>query len=300
MQDAGSNPNLFDGVLGHWSTYVVIAFGVCIGLGTYIVLGNLGSILFLTVQGVAVADLLMDQQAVVTNYGSALLGANAIGLALGLGATALIASRLDSSRPLEYLRFTRCTWRTLLISILAFVFLLPVVLGLGILNEQVRLPQVLQQMEAQQMILVEWLASGGGNYSLNLLLVAVTPAFFEEIFFRGFILRRAQRGMGAAGGILFTGIVFGIFHLRLTQVLPLILLGCFLAYLAWRTGSLWIPVILHFLNNGLMLTVSELGVQSISDPEQVSWLLVAGSTVAFFICILFIHRGHGKRHTRLG
>ena len=289
------NSNLFDGVSGKWPSFAVLALWLFVGLVAYLLIGNYALIFLLQSQGVAIEDFMTNQQAVLEEYGSMLLGTNSVGLVLGLGGIALLASWLDSSRPLNYLRLTSCRAKDLILSCLGFLFLLPIVMILGILNEQLPLPEVLQRMEDQQMEVVEWLASGGGNFWLNLLFVAVTPALFEEVFFRGFVQRRAERGMGIFGGILFTGILFGIFHLRLTQVLPLALIGCFLAYVAWRTGSLLIPIILHFLNNALTLAVSEWGPESISDPEMVPWPLVVGSGFAFLLCILFIHQSHGKR-----
>ncbi|MCY3593659.1 MAG: CPBP family glutamic-type intramembrane protease [Bacteroidetes bacterium] len=297
--DSPSGPILFDGVSGKWPTFAVLALWVFVGLIAYLFIGNLASVILLALGGVELQDLVANQQAVLAEYGSALLGANAIGLALGLGGIAILASWLDSSQLTSYLRISRCTVKELVLCIVGFFCLLPIVLGLGIFNEQLPLPEFLQTLEEQQMEIVDWLASGGGNFYLNLVFVAATPAIFEEVFFRGFVQRRAERGMGIVGGILFTGFLFGLFHLRLTQVLPLALLGCYLAYVTWHTGSLLIPVVLHFLNNGLSLVVSEWGSTSISDPESIPWSLIVGGALAFLICIRFIHQSHGQRHSHL-
>ncbi|MCY4234056.1 MAG: type II CAAX endopeptidase family protein [Bacteroidetes bacterium] len=285
----------FDGVSGNWPSFVVIGLWVICGFVVYLLAGNLVSLLLLGLHGVSMQDLVINQQQIIANYGSEFLGGNAIGLALGLGGVAILASWLDSSRPLKYLRITKCTPIDLGLSCLGYFGLVPIVLGAGILNEQVPLPEILQQMEEQQMVIVEWLTSGGGNFGLNLLLVAVTPAVFEEVFFRGFLQRRAERAMGIVGGILFTGILFGLFHLRLTQVIPFAVLGCYFAYLTWSTGSLLIPIILHFLNNGMMLAISKWGDQSIADPEVIPWLFVFTGGIVFIICIIFIHRNHEQR-----
>ncbi|MCY4158977.1 MAG: type II CAAX endopeptidase family protein [Bacteroidetes bacterium] len=293
--DSQTDSSIFDGVSGNWSTFAVLSLWIIVGLVAYLFVGNLVSVLFLELRGVGLQDLISNQSNVLAEHGSVLLGANAVGLALGLGSIAFLASWLDSSRPLNYLRFRSCEIRDLILSCASFFCLLPIVLALGIVNDQLPLPEFLQRMEDQQMEIVEWLASGGGSFWLNLLFVALTPALFEEAFFRGFVQRRAERGMGIVGGILFTGVVFGIFHLRLTQVLPLAVLGCFLAYITWRTGSLLIPVVLHFLNNGLMLAISEWGSGSISDPETVPLPLIIAGAVGFLICVQFIHRRHEKK-----
>ncbi len=285
----------FDGVSGNWPSFAVIGLWVVIGLLSYLIVGNLATLFFLSLHGVSMQDLVSNQEEILFWHGSELLGGNAIGLAVGLGGVALLASWLDSSRPLKYLRITTCSPKDLGLSCLGFICLIPIVLGLGIVNEQIQLPEILQTMEEQQMVIVEWLSSGGGNFWLNLLLVALTPALFEELFFRGFLQRRAERATGVVGSILLTGILFGLFHLRLTQVLPLMVLGCYFAYLAWNTGSLLIPIVLHFLNNGLMLALSKWGHQSISDPETIPWILILTSGILFVISLVFIHGSHEKR-----
>ena len=283
---------VFDGVSGKWPTFAVISLWVAVGFILYMIIGNLASVLMLELQGVPLQDLVTNPEAVLVQHGTELLGANAIGLAFGLGGIAWLASWLESSRPLEYLRVTRCSPTDLGLSCVGLFFLLPIVLSLGILNEKLPLPEVLQQMEDQQLVIVEWLSSGGGNFWMNLVFVAITPALFEEVFFRGFLQRRAERSMGIVGGILLSGILFGLFHLRLTQALPLAILGCYMAYVAWRTGSLMIPVVVHFLNNGLTLAVSEWASESLSDPETIPWLMVVISSFLFGICMIYFHQRH--------
>ena len=290
-----TKPLLFDGVSGNWSSVAVLTLWIFVSLIMYLLVGNIATILLLGLQGAELQDMVSDLDIIVTEYGDSFLAGNAIGLAFGLGGIALLAARLDSSRPLRYLRVSKYKGNQLILSVLGYIFILPIVLGLGVLNEHLPLPDILRQMEEQQMELIEWLISGGGNFGLNLILVAATPALFEEVFFRGFVQRRAERGMGIVGGILFTAILFGIFHLRLTQVLPLAVLGGYFAYITWRTGSLWIPMALHFLNNGLMLAASEWGPKSLVDPEGIPWALVGVSALVFPVCIIFIHRSHGKK-----
>ena len=294
---ASSDPlisqSYFDGLTGRWPSLAVLSLWIFAGLMGYLFISNIASILVLAWKDVRLEDLISLP---LSEIGTGLLVANAIGLALGLGAVAWLATRLDSSNPVKYLRLNRFTASDLLLSCMGFISLLPIVLYLAIFNEKLPLPDALRQLEEQQLQLIEWLGSGEGSFGLHLLLVALTPAIFEEVFFRGFVQRRAERWMGVSGGILFTGILFGIFHLRLTQVLPLMVLGCFLAYIGWRTGSIFLPMILHFLNNGLTLAVSNWGSQSLNNPQIIPVPLVAGSAIALLICIILLHRNHGNRY----
>lgn len=291
-----SGSNVFDGITGSWPSGAALALWVFVGLFAYLFIGNIASTLLLALNDVGLQDLLSGQQDIFAENGNALLGGNAIGLALGLGSVALLASWMDSSRPIRYLRLKSCNTADIALALAGLICLLPAVLGLGILNEKIPLPDVLVQLEEQQMELIEWFTGEGGNFALNMVFVVATPALFEEMFFRGYVQRRAERGLGVVGGIILTGVIFGVFHLRLTQVLPLILLGCYLAYVTWRTGSLWIAVVLHFLNNGLALSLSKWGPDSVADPEVIPWLLIMGSTLLFAACILIIHRRNEKEH----
>ena len=291
-----SGLNVFDGITGNWPSGAALALWVFVGLLAYLFIGNIASTFLLALNDVGLQDILSGQQDIFAENGNAFLGGNAIGLALGLGSVALLASWLDSSRPLRYLRLKSCNMADVALSLVGLICLLPAVLGLGILNEKIPLPDVLMQLEEQQMELIEWFTGEGGNFALNMIYVVAAPALFEEMFFRGYVQRRAERGLGVAAGIILTGVIFGVFHLRLTQVLPLILLGCYLAYVTWRTGSLWIAVVLHFFNNGLALSLSKWGPKSVADPEVVPWLLIMGGTLLFVACILIIHRRHEKEH----
>jgi hypothetical protein len=89
-------------------------------------------------------------------------------------------------------------------------------------------------------------------------MLALVPGICEEVLFRGYAQRQFERASGPAGGILLSGVLFGLYHLRPSQVLPLAMLGLYLAYLTWRTGSLWPAVLVHILHNGLAVVLARL------------------------------------------
>lgn len=88
-------------------------------------------------------------------------------------------------------------------------------------------------------------------------IVAVAP-IAEEVFFRGFFFAGLGRGMPIWAAALLSGVLFGAIHLQagnLAIVPQLSLLGVLLAWLYVRTGSLWPPILVHGLNNGLAFAV---------------------------------------------
>lgn len=101
-------------------------------------------------------------------------------------------------------------------------------------------------------------AEGTGRVLWLLLLVAVTPAVCEEVVFRG-VLLGGTRELGARRAIALNALVFGAFHLSFEsafRLLPTIWLGLLLASVVWVTRSIWVGMLMHFLNNGTIVVLS--------------------------------------------
>ena len=173
------------------------------------------------------------------------------------------------------------TARAIVAMMLGLVALLPLVQWLGQVNSALPLPDWVRALEEAQMQLIEQVLAGGTGVFFNLLVLAVTPAFCEELLFRGYVQRQAERALGVATAILFSGFFFGLYHLRLTQLLPLVLLGVYLAYITWRTGSLWPAVVVHFANNAFAVA---LGAVASARPgwslDEIEAVTVPGYVVA--------------------
>jgi sodium transport system permease protein len=104
------------------------------------------------------------------------------------------------------------------------------------------------------------LLPGDGSRSLvaSLLLVAATPAVCEEVLFRGVVLRGLATRLTPTGAIVITGLLFGMFHLNVWKLLPTALLGIALSWAAFESRSLVTSMIVHFINNGMLVTLSAL------------------------------------------
>ncbi len=178
--------------------------------------------------------------------------ANSVGQFVGLGLLTLGIARLHSAQTAAYLRLRKADGGLLGLALLGFVFFTPVVQWLTVVNQQLPIPEVLRAMDAERMRLIEGILVGNDlSLAFTLLVIALTPAICEEVYFRGYLQRQFERSvLGAAGGIVASGVVFGAYHFSASQLLPLSALGLYLAYLTWRTGSLWPAVLVHLANNG--------------------------------------------------
>lgn len=86
----------------------------------------------------------------------------------------------------------------------------------------------------------------------QVLLFSLTPAICEEILFRGLIFESLREKMQPKFAIIFSGILFGIFHIYPGKILTTALLGMLFAYSSYKTKSLVMPIILHFINNSFI------------------------------------------------
>jgi uncharacterized protein len=108
-------------------------------------------------------------------------------------------------------------------------------------------------------------------------LLAFVAPLTEELFFRGFVFGVLREKIGAIGGALATGVVFGLVHVAgspIETVGVLIILGVLLCLLYLKTGSLLPCIALHALNNAISFAVTK------DIPVGGAILLVVGSAAA--------------------
>ena len=110
------------------------------------------------------------------------------------------------------------------------------------------------------------------------LVFAVAPALCEEALFRGTLLGLLRKSVGPVLACVVVGALFGVVHLSVVRILPTGLLGVLLCAAALRGRSLWVPVIIHALHNGLLVVASVQG--WFGDPPVWVLLLMAASSIA--------------------
>lgn len=86
------------------------------------------------------------------------------------------------------------------------------------------------------------------TYATLLSSVLFAP-FCEEIFFRGLTFMGLLRGMSLNVAIVLSALIFAVAHADPSSFLVLFVIGLALAFLRWRTRSIWPCICLHLLNN---------------------------------------------------
>ena len=88
--------------------------------------------------------------------------------------------------------------------------------------------------------------SGGGKQIANI--TAVLVPFMEEFAFRGVVLS-ALRKYGIGFSIVASALIFGMAHMDFSTVVFAFVAGLVFGFLYAKTNNLWLPVIIHSLNN---------------------------------------------------
>ena len=129
-------------------------------------------------------------------------------------------------------------------------------------------------------------------------LVCVVAPVGEELFFRGFFFGALRNWRGAWPAAIITGLTFGAIHLGsapVGQLVPLAAFGMGLCMLYHWTGSLYLPIALHALNNAIAFGAGEEGWQWWLVLLTMAGAVVVSLTVAVAIRGLL---GSGPRRDR--
>ncbi len=132
--------------------------------------------------------------------------------------------------------------------------------------------------------------------------VSIIPAVCEETMFRGFIQRSFELKYKPFLAAFITSIFFGVYHFNPYAIIGLIALGLYFGYAAYKSNSILVPVVLHFINNFsavilYMIFGDEELIQNKAIPqsELTSSLINFGYQLIIFIGIIVIITRYYKK-----
>ncbi len=221
----------------------------------------------------------------------------------------LLAGVLFSGNSLKFLSADKnAGTKNYLLVLLLMVIITPALNLIIDFNANMHLPQALQSVELWMKESEEQAAKlteaflkmdNTSDLFLNLVMVALLPAIGEEFLFRGVIqnlLSQLTRKKHTA--IILTAVLFSAIHMQFFGFFPRFLLGVLLGYLLVWSGSIWLPVFAHFLNNGMavMMAWMEQHYNLQMNPDTIGthpedWWMVA---LSVFITIILLRKLSGN------
>ena len=133
------------------------------------------------------------------------------------------------------------------------------------------------------------------EYLLSLLMLAILPALFEEVMFRGAVQNLLSRWWKMPVlAIIVTSLLFSVVHFSYLGFLSRAALGFVLGWMFYRTGNIWLSIIAHMANNAMALTALYIVKRnnpaadlSKTDPPIPAWTGLVAVAVVYALFIAF-------------
>lgn len=147
------------------------------------------------------------------------------------------------------------------------LFLIAIMPALNIIiewNQSIKLPDWLggiketvisAEESAHKMMMLILRADTYFDLLVNIVVIAMIPAFGEELLFRGIIQKLLCDWLkNAHFAILISAFMFSAIHFQFFGFVPRFILGAIFGYLVYYSNSLWPAIWAHFVNNALAVT----------------------------------------------
>lgn len=246
------NRDLFKG-MGGWEQLLFLCFLAFIGYIAAIMLISVTP-LFIT-KDIPLVQLM--QSAAFVRMSQA-----AVGICVFLIPSLAFVYLFDET-PSRYLKGGKVDSTLVVMVVLLIAIVQPFVNAIGYLNELIRLPESLssvevwmkeKEMSAESIVNLCFQDKGIMNFVYNLLVIAVLAGVAEEFFFRGCMQRIIGKiVLNKHVAIWLTAFIFSAIHLQFYGFFPRLLLGAILGYLFIWSGSIWVPILTHILNNAIVV-----------------------------------------------
>lgn len=221
--------------------------------------------------------------------------------------TALLMTRL----PARFLDIDRQPYISpLLLALVTLLVSMPFMNSVIEWNANIRLPESLKEIDAQMRQMEETAeafihgmiqGSSFGALVLSIAIIGVLAGISEELFFRGALQKLLLlTGMNHHVAIWTGAVIFSIFHFQFFGFVPRMLLGAYFGYLVWWTRSLWIPIIIHSINNSIVVVEEWRGSnlpENVDPTADNSNLLINIVSLLLVIAGIYMIRRTGKQNS---
>lgn len=227
---------------------------------------------------------------------------NSAGQILFLGLGTWFITRLHSSKKnrSQFLRFSfhEDTFQNITVTVVLILAVQPLIWFLSWLNALIPVPETFGELQQSQMEMIENYLRGDHLMLITLFHVALVPAFCEEILYRGYVLRAFQKSWSIWPAVIISGLLFGLYHIQLSNLFPLATLGMLFAYVTWVSESIYPAIVAHLVNNGGSVLVASYYPESAFaeiTPESMPplWGVIISLIISSYI-VYWMYRRHTK------
>lgn len=217
-------------------------------------------------------------------------------------------------RPSVFLQYRKLPDLKSVLFVIAIIFFAnPLINWLTEINAKLSLPEFMnsveiwmQDSEKQANQVTEAFLSTSSLITVfaNIVMIAILPALGEELLFRGIVQQLIKKISGNAhAAIWISAAIFSALHMQFFGFLPRMVLGAMFGYMLEWSGTLWLPIIAHFVNNATAVIAYYLmqkglisnGIDKTGTSSDGSSYLVLVSIIFLFVFFRALYLGSKPR-----
>ncbi len=216
----------------------------------------------------------------------------------------------------NYLQLNRrSSWLSFLLLFFLIIVMNPIINVLSDFNLKLTLPEGLSFVtrwmrsteDSAALITQTFLKVNGVSGLLwNLFVIGIIPALGEELLFRGVIQTQLAKIMkNHHYAIWISAALFSAMHMQFYGFLPRMVLGAMFGYLLVWSGSLWLPIVAHLLNNSMAILfyymnskgITKLNIEQFGTQNHDFPLVIVSVVVTVLLLLEIYHIEHQRQET---
>ena len=223
----------------------------------------------------------------------------------------LLYACLVNEKPIASLQFNKTKTYWLLLGLAMMYAILPLNTVFAEWNADLKLPESMKALEemmkslqdaAQEATEKMLNVNNIGGLIINLIMVAGLAAIGEELLFRSLLQTSLVKiCKNAHVGIFIASAVFSFIHFEFYGFLPRLVLGLLLGYMFYFSKSIWVPMLMHFANNGTIVVLYFLNNKGLTNIDldtfgKTSTPILIASIITMIALFYFSARCFKKEH----
>lgn len=227
---------------------------------------------------------------------------------------AILVAMLFANNRWEFLSLNnRITFRNFALGAALYAIASPAINYTIALNEAIVLPDCLADIEnmlkaseeAAKAMTDKLLADRSVlGVSGTVLVIGLLTGFGEEIFFRGALMGIFSKILKNKHVIIWlAAFIFSLFHLQFYGLVPRMILGAIFGYTLYWSRCLWIPIILHAINNSVVVLfpenpIEKKGLENMLNFSDIA-IAICSAVMAIALMVYWSRKSNKEQRERL-